>query len=77
MKEEGEITPAREMKIRRGLEEDEGGAGWSLVLGQSGSGEFRVPNGGPKPPYKGREGRQMGKGMEGIGEILLFVAKHE
>ncbi|RVW88829.1 hypothetical protein CK203_034740 [Vitis vinifera] len=77
MKEEDVFMPARELKIRRGLKEDEGGAGWSLVLGQSGSGEFRVPNGGPKPLYKGQEGRQMGKGMEGTGEILLFVAKRE
>ena len=47
----------------------------SLVLGQNGSGEFRVFNGGPKPLYKGREGRQMGEGLEGTGEILLSAAK--
>ncbi|RVW19872.1 hypothetical protein CK203_110845 [Vitis vinifera] len=45
--------------------------------GQNGSGEFRVPNGGPKPLYKGREGRQMGEGMEGTREILLSAAKLE
>ena len=44
-------------------------------MGQSGNGEFRVPNGGPKPLHKGGEGRSVGEGVERTGEILLAAAK--